>query len=269
VRRVQAVVREPHSMKRVFQALGLALGIVLIAGILFVILSLSNRQAITDGFESDGVRIIKDGSGSVGVLSIGEREVALIDAGVDRAGKAILAELSRRGLGVGSVKVILLTHGHPDHVAAAPLFPNAEIMALESEADLIEGRAHSRGPVTRLLPAQPGGLKVGRVLHDGETLTLGHMTVRVFAVPGHTAGSAAYLINGLLFLGDSADALSSGRVRGAAWIFSDDTARNRASLARLAERLRREGAEVRGLVFSHSGVLISGDEALAALTGRR
>jgi glyoxylase-like metal-dependent hydrolase (beta-lactamase superfamily II) len=252
-------------MRCVIQTIALALGVVLIAGIGFVVVSLSGRQAITDGFESHGVRIIRIGSGSVGLLSIGEREVALVDAGVDRSGKAILAELSRRRLRLSSVKAILLTHGHPDHVAAVPLFPDAEVMALAPEVALIEGRAHSRGPVTRWLPAHPNSMKVSRVLHDGETFTLGRMTVRVFAVPGHTEGSAAFLVNGILFLGDSADARSNGRVQGAAWIFADDTTQNHVSLARLVARLREEEPGTHTLVFSHSGVLTRGLEPLAAV----
>jgi len=258
-----------RTMTRVLQTLALALGIVLIAAVTFFVLSLSGRQAIADGFESGGARIIKDGSGSVGLLTIGAREVALVDAGTDRSGKAILAELSRRGLGRDAVKAILLTHGHPDHVAAAPLFPHAEIMALEPEVDLIEGRARARGPLTRWLPARPGAMRVGRVLHDGETVTLGTMSVRAFAVPGHTAGSAAYLVGGMLFLGDSADARSDGRVQGATWVFSDDAARNRASLARLVGRLRKEEPAVHTLVFAHSGVLTRGLEPLAALAEAR
>jgi hydroxyacylglutathione hydrolase len=252
-------------MRWVIQTFALVLGVVLIAGIAFVVVSLSGRQAINDGFESHGVRIIKDGTGSVGLLAIGEREVALVDAGSDRSGKAILAELSRRGLGVDAVKAILLTHGHPDHVAAVGLFPGADLMALGPEVALIEGRARSRGPVTRWLPVRTGSMKVSRVLHDGETFTLGRMTVRVFAIPGHTEGSAAFLVNGMLFLGDSADARSSGRVQGAAWIFSDDTTQNHASLARLVARLRQEEPGTHTLVFSHSGVLTHGLEPLAAL----
>lgn len=86
--------------------------------------------------------------------------------------------------------------------------------------------------------------------------------MRVFAVPGHTAGSAAYLINGVLFVGDSADVSSDGEILGARWIFSDSQEQNRASLRRLAERLAQERVNVLAIVPAHSGAV----EGLAPLT---
>jgi glyoxylase-like metal-dependent hydrolase (beta-lactamase superfamily II) len=81
-------------------------------------------------------------------------------------------------------------------------------------------------------------------------------------VPGHTAGSAAYLVNGALFIGDSADIASDGRMQGSPWIFSDSQDDNRASLIRLEQRLVSEGASVKVIVPSQSGTA----SGLAALT---
>jgi glyoxylase-like metal-dependent hydrolase (beta-lactamase superfamily II) len=105
---------------------------------------------------------------------------------------------------------------------------------------------------------KPTGITVTRRLQDGETIALGPRQVRVFAVPGHTEGSAAYLIDGVLFLGDAADSSSEGEVEGAPWIFSDSQAQDRASLVALDERLVRDGGNVKALVFAHSGVLTTG-----------
>ena len=93
---------------------------------------------------------------------------------------------------------------------------------------------------------------------------LGQISVRVFAIPGHTAGSAAYLVNGVLFLGDAADATSNGGLRGAPWLFSDDQAQDRASLVALPQRLSQEGADVKAIAFAHSGVLANGLAPLMA-----
>jgi glyoxylase-like metal-dependent hydrolase (beta-lactamase superfamily II) len=189
--------------------------------------------------------------------------VALIDAGNDRKGKVILAELARGGLGPDAVEAILLTHGHSDHTGGVLLFAKAKVMALAEDVALTEGRANSRGPMQRLFSAHPTGIKVARVLRDGETVRVGKAVFRAFPVPGHTAGSAAYLVNGVLVLGDSANATKKGKVAGAPWLFSDSRAKNRESLVALDRRLVREGTKVRALVFSHSGAL---EEGLAPLT---
>ena len=85
-------------------------------------------------------------------------------------------------------------------------------------------------------------------------------------VMGHTAGSAAYLIDGVLFLGDSAGSSSDGKILAAPKLFSENAAQNRASLKALAERRRPSAAEVKALVPAHSGVL-RGLAPLAAFDG--
>jgi glyoxylase-like metal-dependent hydrolase (beta-lactamase superfamily II) len=136
-------------------------------------------------------------------------------------------------------------------------------MALEADVPLVEGRAGAKGPLPRLFPVNPTGVRVTRILRDGETITLSGVPIRVYAVPGHTAGSAAYYVNGVLFIGDSADIASDGTLRGSPWIFSDSQADNRASLVALEQRLVADGANVAAIVPSHSGG-IDGVEALTA-----
>ena len=251
-------------MKRILKIVGLVIGLLVIVAVGAIASAFVGRQSITDGFETSGIRIVKDGIVSVAFVPIGTGEVALIDAGNDKSGKAILAELDRRKLGRDTVKAILLTHGHPDHTAAILLFPSAQVMALGPEVALVEGRASAHGPLTRIMPVRPTGVKVTRPLQDGETVMLDQVPVRVFAVPGHTAGSAAYLVNGVLFLGDAADATSDGRIRPAPWVFSDSQAQDRASLVHLDQRLIQEGSDVRAIAFAHSGVLVKGLAPLSA-----
>lgn len=148
---------------------------------------------------------------------------------------------------------ILLTHGHPDHTAGIARFPQAQIMALGAEVPLVEGRAGSLGPVTRLFPVSPTGVNVTGVLRDGDVITFGGTQIRVYAVPGHTAGSAAFLADGVLFVGDSADVTTNGDLQGSAWIFSDSQEENRAALVRLEQRLVADRARVTAIVPSHSG----------------
>ena len=252
-------------MTRPLKVTAIAIGLIAISVVtVFAALAavIVGRQAVADGFEFNGIRIIKDGVVSVAVIPVGNGKVILLDAGYDHAGKAILTELSRRKLTPESVTAILLTHSHPDHVAAIDLFPSAEVMAVEPEMPLLEGRASWRGPLMRLFP-RLGGVKVAHVLHDGETLTLSQVSARVFLIPGHTPGSAAYLVNGVLFLGDAADISNDGKIQDPPWITSDHRVENRESLLRLDQRLVHDGADVKVIACSHSGVLTQG---LAPLT---
>ncbi len=252
-------------MKRPFKIAAITISLLLLPVIIvFVAVTavIVGRQAVADGFDFTGIRIIKDGVVSAAVIPIGDGKVVLLDAGYDKAGKAILAELSRRQLTPEAVTAILLTHSHPDHVAAIDLFPKAEVMALESEIPLLEGRASWRGPIMLLFP-RLSGVRVTHVLHDGEKMTLGQVSVQVFAIPGHTPGSAAYLVNSVLFLGDAADISNGGKIQDPPWITSDDRVEDRAALVRLDQRLAEAGADIKVIACSHSGVLTQG---LAPLT---
>ena len=84
---------------------------------------------------------------------------------------------------------------------------------------------------------------------------VGSTPIRVYAVPGHTAGSAAYLVNGVLLIGDAAEVKSDGSLQGAPWIFTDSQPEDRASLVRLEKQLVADGAEVKAIVPAHSGAV--------------
>ncbi len=252
-----------RTVWRVGLAVAAVVFVLAVAAVFAVAEMFVGLRPIEDGQEINGVRIVADGFTSVAVAPSGPDAVVLIDAGMDPAGEAILAELSRRGLGPQAVEAIFLTHGHGDHIAALGLFPGATVYALEEEAPLVEGRAAPASPMGRLLPPAPTGFQVTGLLGDGDEVAVGDVTVRVYAVPGHTAGSAAYLVNGVLFLGDSGQVETSGALRPAPWLVTDDRAQNRASLRALAARLQSEEVGVAAVVPSHSGVA-NGRDALDA-----
>jgi glyoxylase-like metal-dependent hydrolase (beta-lactamase superfamily II) len=249
-------------MKRILKIAALVVLVLAVGVAALLAVTFMGRRPLIDGQDVGGVRVVADGFAGIVVIPIDDRQVALVDAGQDQAGDAIKRELNRRQLDPAAVTAILLTHGHPDHTGAIRQFPRAQVMALEAEVPLVEGRAGARGPVPRLFPVSPTGVTVTRVLHDGEVVTLGDVPIRVYAVPGHTAGSAAYFVNGALMVGDSADVASDGSLRGAPWLFSDSQAENRASLVRLEQKLVADGATVTAIVPSHSGTAAG----LAALT---
>lgn len=244
------------GLKRGIKLAALLLVAVLAVPVVAIGSAFVGHAPIEDGLELEGVaRVVKDGYVSLAVLDVGGGKVALVDAGNDAAGKAILAELSRRKLGPEAVTAIFITHGHADHTAGCHLFPAATIYALAGDVALAEGREAMHSPLGKLIGLHDNGTRITRALTDGETVRVGSRAVQVFALPGHTPGSAAYLVDGVLFLGDSAGASSSGKLDPAPYVFSDDQAQNRASLGALGDRLRPRAAEVKAMVPSHSGVL--------------
>ena len=251
-------------MKRILKIVGLIVALIVVAIVALLGATFMGRQSITDGADANGIRIVKDGIVSVAVVPVSESEVALVDAGNDKSATAILAELSRRHLGPDAVTTILITHGHPDHTGGVAMFPKAQVVSLETEKALVEGRAGAKGPLTRLFPVRPTGITVTKTVADGETLMLGPHRVRVFAVPGHTEGSAAYLVDDVLFMGDAADTKSDGTVIGSPWVFSDSQPQDRASLIALDERLARDNVPVKIIAFAHSGLFANGRAPLDA-----
>jgi glyoxylase-like metal-dependent hydrolase (beta-lactamase superfamily II) len=212
----------------------LALGV---GAVLYV--AFGRNRPILDGQTlAPGVETVKDGFVSAFVLDAAPGQVALIDCGNDRHGKALLAALQRRGLSPSSVVAIFLTHGHPDHVAGCGLFPGAQVYAMQEELPLLADK-----------------VRVTHPLRDGEVTGVGLLKVEAFATPGHTPGSAVYLADGVLFFGDSAGGSKDGTLMPAVRLFSNAPGQNVASLRALAARLQPRAQEVRVLAFAHSGPL--------------
>ena len=119
---------------------------------------------------------------------------ALVDAGMDSEARAIRSVLRRRGATAQDVKFIFVTHAHGDHMGGIQSFPAAEVYAIEADAKAIRRT----------------GSRTVQGLADGDVVKASGTEVEVFALPGHTPGSAAYLVYGVLFLGDSAAAAYDG-----------------------------------------------------------
>ncbi|MFZ5442203.1 MAG: MBL fold metallo-hydrolase [Myxococcota bacterium] len=236
-------------LKKILIALGVVVLLVVaaLAPIVSAFLGLVPVQPVTE--LPGGVVAVADGYVQAFIIPTGEGGAALIDCGQDPTAKALKAKLDELKL---TVKAIFVTHGHGDHVGGCVAFPDAPLYALEAERALVEGTTAAKGPITRFGKNDATKAhKVARSLSDGETVELGAAQVQVFAIPGHTAGSAAFLANGVLFLGDSATVQTDGKIRNAPWVFSDDTEQCRQSLLALAKRV--DASRVQAMAFAHSG----------------
>ena len=209
-------------------------------------------QPLQDELSHGRVTQVNHGYVASYIVDLGDAGVALVDAGIDPEGTAIKAALEKMDRQPADVSAILITHGHSDHTAGIAAFPQADVYAHSAEIPLLHGEAAPEGPVTKM----QGAKRVANVSHgleDGQTFSLAEVEVKVFHVPGHTAGSAVYLIEGVLLLGDSASSGKKGELKSAPWIFTDDTTENRASLVALAQAVGADDVEI--LMFSHSASL--------------
>jgi glyoxylase-like metal-dependent hydrolase (beta-lactamase superfamily II) len=185
----------------------------------------------------------------------------LVDAGLDASGAAILAELKSAGVQPQQVLAVLITHGHPDHYAAATLFPKAEVLGGADDIPMMhgDGRHYSTfGRVMSALMPLPKGPDAVTPLRGGEQFEFDGARFAVIATPGHSPGSVVYLYKDVLFTGDSLMRKGDG-VTIAPSLFSEDSAENRGSLIRL-ERLSFDK-----IADGHAGVTLNARVKLARL----
>ena len=150
------------------------------------------------------------GTWSYVVADPGTGEAAVIDPVLDydwRSGRtgtasadAILELLGAAGL---TLRWILETHAHADHLSSAPhlkakaggqIAIGTGIRQVQSTFKRIFGLGDE---------FVPDGRQFDRLLVDGETIELGATSGRVIATPGHTNDSVSYLFGDALFVGDT------------------------------------------------------------------
>lgn len=243
-------------MKKILlAALVVVVILILIPVSLFIGAFSGNSQIVDRARYQNFVTTVKDGFVSSFVLDAGNGQVVLIDAGKDTNAASILAALKESGKTSSDVAAIFLTHGHGDHISGVKAFPRAKVFALADDVPLVEGKVKSSGPMTHAFPPNKLGVKVSDPLADGQVVSIGKLSIKTIAVPGHTAGSAAFLVGGAVFLGDSVGANPKGELTPAVYIFSDSRKKNVESLKALAAKLKPMEKEIAVLLPAHTGPL--------------
>ncbi len=157
--------------------------------------------------------------GRVYLTDDGNGEHSLIDTGLPTAGKSILNQLSASGRAPSSVKRILITHAHPDHVGSLPELAKAtgaQVIAHELEALLIRGDVGMKTiDPAMLTPLQRTFVKlpmkdtepvpVARTVKDGDVIAEAFGGVQVVFTPGHAPGHISFWQpdKRVLFIGDA------------------------------------------------------------------
>jgi len=134
------------------------------------------------------------------------RSAVVIDPG-DEADR-ILLTLAESGL---SVKYILNTHGHFDHVGANGRMKEAtgaEILIHAGDAPMLSMLSEAAAAFGVRAENSP---PPDRTIDDNDTITFGEITLRVIHTPGHSPGGVSFVTDGIAFVGDTLFAGSIGR----------------------------------------------------------
>jgi len=201
--------------------------------------------------------------------------------------------LEKLGRRIEDVRWILLTHGHIDHLGGAHALweltgRRAKVVIHQADAPLLRSRrAHvdqyvevrqqyldNPNAVDEQTKAADhvisGEMEPTMLVTGGETLSLGgDVTVSVHHIPGHTAGSVAYVVDGQqsVFVGDAV------QIHGAANGFPgyEDPVAYRSSLQYLRDEVRPQhlylGHPYRNAEGVPYGVELDRDAARTALQG--
>lgn len=137
------------------------------------------------------------------------KRAVIVDPG-DRS-DLIIGECKELGL---SPELILLTHGHFDHMMAAEAVRdewNIKVCVCEKELDVI--RDGTKNMMIRYY-RKNYGLEPDMTVKEGDVIEAAGYSWKVFETPGHTVGSCCYYIEDekVLFSGDTLFKTSYGRV---------------------------------------------------------
>lgn len=134
------------------------------------------------------------------------KEAALIDCTdyISELG-AVLKEYDAK------LKYILLTHGHFDHIMGVPKIKQefgAKVYLHKDDKELIDNSDEFMISVGMQPFEHP---EIDKYIDENEEIYLGKNKIRVIHLPGHTQGGVGYLVDGMLFAGDSIFLESVGR----------------------------------------------------------
>ncbi len=132
--------------------------------------------------------------------------VVLFDTGIN----TFLAKrgLRKLGLAPSDVTQIFFTHTDYDHTGGLGAFQYATRHISTEEEQMVNGETARRGFLRNR------SIAPYRALKDGETVKIGDVSVQMRLAPGHTPGSATYLIDDhILITGDLLRLTRNGDVR--------------------------------------------------------
>lgn len=138
-----------------------------------------------------------------------KNNAVLIDA--PEGAERILAEIEKQG---AKLNKILLTHGHCDHietVAELAEKTGAEVLIHTLDAPKLTDSYLNLSEYFSMYIDEVRHYEQGVCLNDGDRITVDEMVFTVLHTPGHTSGCVCYIIEDIIFSGDTLFRDSIGR----------------------------------------------------------
>lgn len=116
-------------------------------------------------------------------------------------------------IGKDNITAILLTHCHFDHTMGASElreYTGAPLMIHSAEGEWVDDPA--RNSVKYFMAAASAVFpKPDKLLHNGDVITVGDLSVKVMHTPGHSPGSCCFIAEDCIFSGDTLFCRGVGR----------------------------------------------------------
>jgi len=142
-------------------------------------------------------------------------EAILFEGSVGAMARLVAEQIDGMGIDRASVRQLVITHAHPDHVMAVPrlraIFPDLAVLASETAArtlasekavgffaqidEMITGSLVAReiiGAEQRPEPFAEKGIAVDRTIAEGDLVTVGPASFEVLQTPGHSDCSLSF-----------------------------------------------------------------------------
>jgi metallo-beta-lactamase class B len=117
----------------------------------------------------------------------------LLDGGFEETAPIIRDNMAKLGFKMEEVKVLLSSHSHFDHaggLAALKQMTGAKLAAMDADVPLLARGGKGDFRFGDELSYPP--VEADRILHDGDTVTLGGTTLTAHLTPGHTPGCTTW-----------------------------------------------------------------------------